>query len=67
MTTLELRGYLEELKAERSLALVSGLDGVDSYMADLESELESCLELYTLAAVGEIATLRGELFGPQVG
>jgi hypothetical protein len=67
MTTLELRSYLAELKAERSLARVSGLAGIDSYMVDLETELESCLELYTLSAVTEIATLRGELFGPQVG
>jgi hypothetical protein len=67
MTTLELRSYLAELKAERSLALVSGLARIDSYMADLEDELESCVELYELSAVTEIATLRAELFGPQLG
>jgi hypothetical protein len=67
MTTLELRSYLAELVEERSLALVSGLAGVDSYMADLDQELEACRELYVGSAVTEIATLRAELFGPQVG
>jgi hypothetical protein len=67
MTTLELRSYLADLMAERSLAHLSGLAGVDSYMADLDQELESCRELYVGLAVTEIATLRAELFGPQVG
>jgi hypothetical protein len=67
MTTLELRSHLAELVEERSLALVSGLAEVDSYMADLDQELETCRELYVGSAVTEIATLRAELFGPQVG
>jgi hypothetical protein len=67
MTTFELRDYLAELEAERSLALVSGLAEVESYMADLDQELETCRELFTASAVTEIATLRGELFGRQLG
>jgi hypothetical protein len=67
MTTLQLRSHLAELVEERSLAVVSGLAGVDSYMADLDQELESCRELYVGSAVTEIATLRAELFGPQLG
>jgi hypothetical protein len=67
MTTLELRSYLAELVGERRLALLSGLAEVDSYMADLDQELETCRELYVGSAVTEIATLRAELFGPQVG
>jgi hypothetical protein len=67
MTALELRGYLAELEAERSLALVSGLAEVESYMADLDQELETCRELFFASAVTEVATLRGELFGRQAG
>ena len=67
MTTLELRSYLSELVAERSLALVTGLAEVDTYMADLDQELETCRVLFTASVVTEIATLRAELFGPQVG
>jgi hypothetical protein len=67
MTTLELRSYLAELEAERNLALVSGLAEVDSYMAELHQELETCRTLYVGSAVTEIATLRAQLFGPQVG
>jgi hypothetical protein len=67
MTTLELRSHLAELVEERSLALVSGLAGVESYMADLDQELETCRQLYVGSAVTEIATLRAELFGPQIG
>jgi hypothetical protein len=67
MTALELRGYLAELQAERSLALVSGLADVESYMADLDQELETGRELFIASAVTEIATLRGEVFGRQAG
>jgi hypothetical protein len=67
VTTLELRDYLADLQAERRLALVSGLAGIESYMTDLDQELETCRELFTVSVVTEIATLRGELFGRQLG
>jgi hypothetical protein len=67
MTAVELRSHLARLEAERSLALATGLGAVDLYMADLEEELEGCRQAYVVAAVTEIATLRGELFGPQAG
>jgi hypothetical protein len=67
MTAAELRSHLEELKAERSLAVISGLAEVESYMDDLSEELEACRELYVGSAVTEIATLRAELSGPQMG
>ncbi len=67
MTATELRFQLVQLEAERSLALISGLAEVESYMADLHEELELCRELYVGSAVTEIATLRAELFGPQRG
>jgi hypothetical protein len=67
MTALELRSQVEELEAERSLALMTGLAEVKSYMADLNEELEICREQYAISAVTEMATLRAELFGPQLG
>jgi hypothetical protein len=67
MTATELRTYLVQLEAERALAVVSGLAEIESYMADLYEELESCREAYVSSAVTEIATLRAELFGPQIG
>jgi hypothetical protein len=36
-------------------------------MADLEEEIDYRRRLYVAAAVTEIATLRAELSGPQVG
>jgi hypothetical protein len=63
----ELRDQLELLNTERTLALHAGLGEVRSYMADLDEELEQWRRLYSIAAVTEIATLRGELFGMQFG
>lgn len=67
MTAVEIRDHLARLEAERSLALSRGVADIDIYMADLEEELEVCREVYIATAVTEIATLRAELFGPQVG
>lgn len=67
ITALELRSHVIQLDAERALARESGLGGVAAYMADLEEELDHRRHLYVAAAVTEIATLRAELFGPQVG
>ena len=67
ISALELRGQLTQLENERALALRSGLGGNAAYMADLDEELEYRHHLYVAAVVTEIATLRGGLFGPQVG
>lgn len=67
VSALEVRGYLARLEKEHALALNSEVGQVASYMADLEEELGDCRWLYTAVAVTEIATLRGELFGAQVG
>jgi hypothetical protein len=67
ISALELRGHVVQLQAERALALSSGLGGIGAYMADLDEELHHRRHLYAAAAVTEIATLRGELFGPQAG
>ena len=64
---LEVGSRLSELEMERGLALGTALGEVRSYMADLDEELEHTRELYAVAVVTEIATLRAELFGPQVG
>jgi hypothetical protein len=67
MTAWELRDHVARLEAERALALSTGVAEIDAYLADLEQELRVCREAYTLEAVTEIASLRGELFGPQLG
>jgi hypothetical protein len=67
MTAVEIRTQIARLEAERSLAIATGLGTIDLYMANLEEELEGCREAYVATAVTEIATLRAELFGPQVG
>ncbi len=63
----ELHIRLKELLAERLLASSEGLAADSAYMADLEHEIAEVRAVYVGAAVIEIAALRGELFGPQVG
>ena len=67
MTALEARNRLTDLEVERALAGATSLAGVHAYMANLEEEIETWRQVYTGAAVTEIASLRAELFGPQVG
>lgn len=67
MSAIEMQNHLEELKVERALATVEGLAGDNSYMADLDDEIEATLHAYVATAVTEIATLRAELSGPQMG
>ena len=67
MTALEARSHLTQLEAERALAQSTQLAGVRAYMADLEDEIEACRHVYVGAAVTEIASLRSQLSGPQVG
>ena len=61
------RQVLDELRAERATALGTSLAHNVIYMDDLEADLEAAREAYVGLAVSEIATLRGELFGRQVG
>jgi hypothetical protein len=61
---------LKELQAERMLASSAGLaadTAYRAYMADLDDEIAEVSDAYVGAAVTEIATLRAELFGPQMG
>lgn len=67
ITALDVRSQLMQLEREHALALREGLGEVRTYMAELETELEYVRGLYAATVVTEIATLRGELFGPEVG
>jgi hypothetical protein len=67
MSAVEVQIHLSELLVERALALIEGLAIDGAYMADLEDEIAATRHTYIAAAITEIATLRGELSGPEVG
>ena len=67
MTATDARTELQRLQAERLDAVESGLGDNAVYMADLETDIEASRVAYVALAVTEIATLRAELSGPQVG
>ena len=67
LPAVEVRDRLIELEIEHALTRGTPLADIPSYMADLDEEIETTRELYVTSAVVEIATLRAELFGAQVG
>jgi hypothetical protein len=67
MSAIEIQDHLQQLQAERALALSEGLEDNVAYMADLEDEIAAARSAYVGAAVTEIASLRAELSGPQLG
>jgi hypothetical protein len=67
MSAIEMQTHLQQLEAELALALAEGLGDSDDYMADLSEEIAETRHAYVGVAVTEIATLRAELSGPQVG
>jgi hypothetical protein len=67
MTATDARTRLRQLQAERLDAVDAGLGGNALYMDDLRSDIEASRALYIGLAVTEIATLRAQLGGPQVG
>lgn len=67
MIATDARTELHRLQAERLDAVETGLGDNAAYMADLETDIEASRVAYVALAVTEIATLRGELFGQQVG
>jgi hypothetical protein len=67
MSAIEMQIHLQELHLERALAAIEGLTHDPAYMADLEEEIVSTRNAYVGAAVTEIASLRAQLSGPQVG
>jgi hypothetical protein len=64
---VDVRDRLIQLQAERALTLDTELAAIPSYMADLDDEIEATRQLYVATAVTEIATLRAELFGADLG
>ena len=67
MNPVEIQSHLKELRAERVLAGLEGLAPESAYMADLDDEIAAAEAAYVCAALTEIASLRAELSGPQVG
>jgi hypothetical protein len=66
-TAVELRSQVTQLEVERMVALEAGLGENAAYMDDLDEELLYRRQLYIASAVTEIATLRAELGGSQLG
>ena len=66
-TALDARNELRRLEAERLDAVEAGLGANALYMTDLENDIEASRAVYSGRAVTEIATLRAQLSGPQVG
>ena len=67
MTATDARTQLQRLQAERLDAVEAGLGDNALYMNDLENDIEASRSLYIGLAVTEIAVLRAQLGGPQVG
>ena len=65
--TLDAPRKLRRLEAERLDAVEAGLGGNELYMTDLTNDIEASRKIYVGLAVTEIATLRAQLGGPQVG
>jgi hypothetical protein len=67
MSAAEIRNHLRLLELERWSADATGLKRCEHYMRGLEEEVAEYQCLFVAAAVVEIAQLRAELSGPQVG
>jgi cystathionine beta-lyase/cystathionine gamma-synthase len=67
LTAAEARDHVAELEAERALALMSGVAAIDTYMHDLEEEIDVWRHVFVMTGVTEIASLHGELFGANAG
>ena len=67
MTATDARIQLQRLEAERLDAVDAGLGENALYMDDLHNDIAASRGLYIGLAVTEIASLRAQLSGPQVG
>jgi hypothetical protein len=67
MSAFELRTQLIELHAERALAHETGVAAIESYMDDLQRDIDRSEAAYVGAAVTEIASFRAQLSGPLYG
>jgi hypothetical protein len=66
-TALDELHHLQELREERALALATPLARQPAYLDDIDAEITATTHAYVGLAVTEIATLRAELGGEQVG
>jgi hypothetical protein len=67
MSATDARTRLHRLEAGRVDAIEAGLGENAVYMAELQHELAASQVAYVGLAITEIATLRAQLGGPQVG
>jgi len=67
MTATDARHQLQRLQVERLDAVDAGLGSNELYMEDLESDIAASRTAYVALAVTEIASLRAQLSGPQLG
>jgi hypothetical protein len=65
--TLDALAKLRRLQVERLDAVEAGLGENALYMTDLDNDIEASRATYIGLALTEIATLRAQLGGPQVG
>jgi hypothetical protein len=66
-TATDIKQHLVLLEQERVLALDTALRNDPRYMADLEEEILATRHAYVGSAVMEIAQLRAELDGANMG
>lgn len=66
-TAYDIRLRLGRLTAERLDAIDAGLGSNRVYMRELEDEVNAARNAYVGLAVTELATLRAQLSGPQLG
>jgi hypothetical protein len=66
MSAADLHKQIRELESERMQASLEGLTD-PAYMTDLTDEIGMTRHAYVGAAVTEIASLRAQLSGPQLG
>ena len=67
MTAIDIQTQLHQLHAERALAALEPRETAAVHLADLDEEIKATRDSYVGTAITEIATLRAELFGRQVG
>jgi hypothetical protein len=67
ITAVDARCRLSRLQAERLNAVEAGLAGNAVYMTDLRHDIAAARATYVGLALTEVATLRAELGGAQIG
>jgi hypothetical protein len=67
MSAHDMQVYLWQLTAERLDAAEENFSADGLYMRELDDDLAAARDAFVGLAVTEIATLRGELAGPQLG